>query len=175
VKKLTLKNQIASMLDVGSNIGGYSVVLGKKIRVVAMEPMPNTYALLTLNITLNRANVKALRAAAYDGSCATVKLCRSPNHSGGDSVCPEGNIEAPAYTLDDICDKYGPFDLIKIDVEGSEDRVLKGLSQLPKYLILEIRPKTWPFVKKFLIDNRIRILMIERLIRGYAYNIIANK
>jgi len=35
------------------------------------------------------------------------------------------------------------FDLIKVDVEGTEVKVLKGLSQMPKYLVIEVRPRTW--------------------------------
>jgi len=174
VKKLVMRNRVTSMLDVGANIGGYSVVLGRKIRVVAMEPMPDTCAMLNLNVRLNRVDVRALRAAAYDKSCPIVKLRRSPSHSGGDFVSPEGNIEAPAYTLDDVWDKYGPFDLVKIDVEGSEVEVLEGLSCVPKYLVVELRPYTEACLKKFPL-TRMKILAFEKLVRGSAFNVIAKR
>jgi FkbM family methyltransferase len=172
VKKLVMNGKVAAMLDVGAHIGGYSVVLGRKIRVVAMEPMPDTWAILDLNVKLNRVNVRALRAAAYDGHRSAVKLRRSSGHSGGDFISPEGDIEAPAYTLDEIWEKHGPFDIIKIDVEGSEVEVLEGLSQVPKYLVIEVRPHTLTAVKN-LLQKRLKVLVVERLIRGDAINIIA--
>jgi FkbM family methyltransferase len=162
------------MLDVGAHIGGYSVVLGRKIRVVALEPMPDTYAMLNLNVRLNRVDVRALRAAAYDKSCPIVKLYRSRGRSAGDFVSPEGNIEAPTYTLDDVWDRYGPFDLVKIDVEGSEVEVLEGLSRVPEYLVIEVRSHTRTAVKNFL-RNRLEVLVVERLVRGDAFNIIARR
>jgi hypothetical protein len=50
-------------------------------------------------------------------------------------------IEVPAITGDMLDEKYGPFDMLKVDVEGFELEVLKGcskmLSRTPK-LALEI-------------------------------------
>jgi len=40
VKKLVIKGKVKSMLDVDAHIGGYCVVLGKKIPVIAMELIP---------------------------------------------------------------------------------------------------------------------------------------
>ena len=101
-----------------------------------------------------------------------MKLCRSSCRSAADFVSSYGTIKTPAYTLDDIWDKFGPFDLIKIDVEGSEVEVIKGLSQVPKYLVIEVRPQTYTYIKKFLL-NHLKVVAIERLIRGNAWNIIA--
>jgi len=174
VKRLVVDGKVTSMLDVGAHIGGYAVVLGRKIHVFAMEPMPDTFAMLNLNVKLNKVNVETVRAAAYDGSCSTVRLRRSLSHSGGDHISSAGGIKAPAYTLDDIWMKYGPFDLVKIDVEGSEGEVLRGFSRIPKYLVVEVRPSTWKCVKEFLLTC-MQVAALERLVRGNAFNVIAKK
>jgi FkbM family methyltransferase len=182
-KNLVVKGRVTSMLDVGANIGGYSVVLGKKIPVIAMEPMPDTYSLLSLNIKVNRSNVSALRYAAYDGSCSTVELSKSSYQSGSTSInknkissASEGTIKAPACTLDSIWNTYGPFDLVKIDVEGSELEVLNGFSKVPKYLVIEVTPCTFRFVKeRFPYMN---IISKERPIRAMVkdvFNIVMAK
>jgi FkbM family methyltransferase len=174
VKELVIKGKVASMLDVGAHIGAYSVVLGRKIPVVAMEPMPDTYAMLNLNVKLNEVNVRAIRAAAYNARYSIVKLRRSSSRSGDDFVSSEGNIEAPAYTLDDVWDKHGPFDLVKIDVQGSEVEVLEGFSQVPKYLVIEVRRRTLTAVKSLLLKH-LEVLSVEKLVRADEFNIIAKK
>jgi len=113
-----------------------------------MEPMPDTHAILSKNIRLNRSDVKALREATYDGSSPTVRLLRFSYHSGGDFTSPEGTIETPTCTLDDVWREHDPFDLIKVDVKGAEVKVLEGLSQISKYLVIEVRPRTWPYIKR---------------------------
>ena len=165
VKKLVTGGEINSMLDIGAHIGGYCVVLGKKIPVVAMEPMPDTYTILNLNIQLNESDVKALRAAAYDGSSPTVKLSRSPFHSGADAITQNGTIEARAYTIDELWKRFGPFDLIKIDVEGAETRVLRGLSENPSYLVVEVRPNTVAYIINSL-KRKYTVLFLEKLLRA---------
>jgi len=176
VKKLMLGGNVKSLLDCGANIGGYSVVLGKKISVVAVEPMPDTYKILVTNISINSSRVKALRMAVYDDSAETVKLRRSPLHSGADSISDDGGIIAHTITLDDLQNRFGRFDLVKIDVEGVEDRVLRGLTaNIPKYLVIEVRPRTWIYVKKWLRDHKYKVLRVEKLVKSNAWNIIAQQ
>ena len=164
-KRLVLNKKIESALDIGAHIGGYSVVLGKKISVVAVEPMPDTFKILNYNIFTNQSNVEALNMAVYDGGVPTVKLCRSPYHSGADFISDKGNIEVPQITLNDLWDKYGPFDLVKIDVEGAEGKIIKSTKVKPKYMIIEVRSHTWPIIKKF-VSESYKIIFIEKLVRS---------
>jgi len=172
VKKLVTGGEINSMLDIGAHIGGYCVVLGRKIPVVAIEPMPDTYMILNLNIKLNESDVEALRAAAYDGSNPTVRLSRSPLHSGADAITQDGTIEVRAYTVDELWKRFGPFDLIKIDVEGAETKVLRGLSENPSYLVVEVRPNTIAYIINSL-KRKYRVLFLEKLLRAKGvWNVI---
>ncbi len=164
-KRLVLNKKIESILDIGAHIGGYSVVLGRRISGVAVEPMPDTFKILTYNILINHSNIKALNMAVYDGATSTVKLCRSPYHSGADFISDDGDIEAPQTTLNDLWNKYGPFDLVKVDVEGAEDKIFTSTEIDPKYLVVEVRSRTWPLVRE-LISRSYRIVFVEKLIRS---------
>ena len=56
------------VLDVGAHLGGLSLLVAPRVKqVYALEPRKDTYALLRLNIFLNRArNVSAQRLALAD-------------------------------------------------------------------------------------------------------------
>jgi len=69
-----------------------------------------------------------VRITAYDGSSPKVSLLRSSYHSAGDFISPKGTIEVPTCKLDDAWHEYCPFDLIKVDVEGAEVKVLRSLA-----------------------------------------------
>jgi FkbM family methyltransferase len=182
VKKLVLEGKVRSILDIGAHIGGYSVVLGKKIFSVAVEPIPDTFAMLKLNAIMNRSNVKALRKAVWEKSNKIIRLKRSILHSGADFVLKDGNIEAETISIDDLWNLSGPFDLVKIDAEGSEDRILQGFSlnkiSLPRkmYMVIEVRPKTINFCLRWLKENSFRVIFMERLIRSTnVMNLIAER
>ena len=54
-----------------------------------------------------------------------------------ESITFSGTTKVTTTTLDQLIKKHGRPDFIKIDVEGSEDLVLKGLSQPIRYLSFE--------------------------------------
>jgi FkbM family methyltransferase len=53
-------------IDVGANIGGYTIRAAKTARVYALEPHPCNFHLLKLNVKLNQKqnNVRAFQIAA---------------------------------------------------------------------------------------------------------------
>jgi FkbM family methyltransferase len=183
VKKLVLEGRVSSILDIGAHIGGYSVVLGKKIFSVAVEPIPNTFSILKLNATINRSNVRALRRAVWRESNKVIRLKRSIARSGADFVSDyEGNVEAETVTINDLWESLGPFDLVKIDAEGSEDKILQGFSLnevSPRrniYVVIEMRPATMTFCLKWLKRNSFKIIFQEKLVRSYmVWNLVAKR
>jgi FkbM family methyltransferase len=120
--------------DVGANVGLYTLPAARRVRpkgwVYAFEPMPCNLRFLRRHLALNRVvNVTVCEAAAWDMS-GTVRMV------GGDSpsewrVHPQGEWEVRAIALDDWRVQSGspPPDVIKIDVEGSEDAVLRGATE----------------------------------------------
>lgn len=130
--------------DVGANIGliGLSLMhLHKKIQVVAFEPSPFTFCHLHLNNELHGypMQLKALALADVAETRAfSVKINRN---TGQNTLLPNPKL-ATYDTSIDVCCETGdrliahgmvPIPtLIKIDVEGAEAIVLRGLSDTLK-------------------------------------------
>ena len=137
------------VVDVGAHIGIHTVHFAKKVRaVIAIEPEPQNFELLKRNIDLNGLNnVLALPIAlsSYDGH---IEFCISTS-SGGHSVeRREGciaKVRVPCMCMDALVNrmKISKIDIVKIDVEGHEHKVLEGMAGTlanapPKVLIVEM-------------------------------------
>lgn len=121
-------------LDIGANIGIYSVFLASKIDCVhAFEPDHVVLAGLRANLALNGSrNVAVHEACVADrsGSVRFVSSSRSNRGLGRISSEASGGIDVAAMSLDDFCG--GPIEeptLIKIDIEGGEWLALQGCTQ----------------------------------------------
>ena len=144
-----------TVADVGAYIGLYSVAManrvGAKGRVYAFEPDPESYSRLCRHIELNRlrdrvrtfpyavgAETTLLRFAAGQGSESTVVQTSGPD---------AGRIES--VHLDSVF-AHERLDVLKIDVEGYEQHVLRGAVELlcdearaPRAIFVEVHPLAW--------------------------------
>lgn len=128
----------ATFLDVGANIGMYSIIAAKnnkKIAAFAFEPVQENQELLRKNIRLNdvAGRVKLVKYAASDKSGSAV-IHLSETMSGTHSLSVDHGGESrkiKTITVDDFCKKYAlKPSLIKIDVEGHEVNTLKGMKEV---------------------------------------------
>jgi len=125
------------VIDIGSNIGWYSLVLSSQARpiVLSFEPDPLNFSLLKDNIQLNgRQNVRAFNVAlAKEESVKTLHLYKSYN-LGRHSFIPHekstGSVEVRTVVLDTFLQELGlegkPVKFLKIDIEGYEYCALLG-------------------------------------------------
>lgn len=135
-----LLRQSRVVFDVGANTGLFALLAAvddSRREVHAFEPLPRVFAYLARNIAANGlSNVKAVMSvvAERDGSASlfeplTVTLPSSASTLRG-FVCGVATREValPGITLDSYVSSQGspPVDLIKVDVEGTEDKVLEG-------------------------------------------------
>lgn len=117
-------------LDVGANVGSYSVLAGgaAKARVTAVEPIPATFAHLRRNIVLNGLDerVRCCQAGLSDvpGVLRFSVGLDTVNHVLADGEDLPG-VDVPVMRLDDLVGQDVPT-LMKIDVEGHELSVLRG-------------------------------------------------
>jgi FkbM family methyltransferase len=128
-------------IDVGASFGWYTVrwarQLGSRGRVVAIEAHPRHYRSLVRNVELNKlANVIAISSAAgdrdgrlslYPPAFGLTILDSSAVYNAGAAA-----IEVPMRSIDSLCDELALKDvhLVKIDVEGFEPSVLRGMARL---------------------------------------------
>ena len=127
------------VVDVGANTGVYALlaaVVDSAPRVVAFEPIPPVFATLEANIRLNHfSHVVAERLALSDHEGEVVFYV---SETGGgipmDSSLVAGSrtnlkeFRLPAVTLDQYLTSknFGKVDVLKIDAETAEPKVLAG-------------------------------------------------
>lgn len=140
-------------VDVGANIGYYSLVLAKKAscKVVAIEPNPPTLERLYFNIAVNRSLKEKIRVIPFGvGDPGEFELHLGEDlglaslHSG--LFKETGNsVKIKTRPLLDILEEQNinRVDALKIDIEGMEDQALvpffenAPLRMRPKCMVIE--------------------------------------
>ena len=122
------------VFDVGANIGYtsilFSTIVGENGKVVACEPAQKSYDLL-LRALREKKNVVCVNVAASD-KLGEVRLF-VPGRLDLASCLPvvdADEVQVRSDTVDRIADVYGTPNFIKIDVEGYEANVFRGMSRL---------------------------------------------
>jgi len=117
-------------LDVGANIGSYTVLAAGAVgaNVIALEPVDAAFLTLESNIALNRlaGRVSAYQMGASDhvGTLRFTSNLDTVNHVvSADERGP--SVAVQVTTIDILCATRVP-QVIKIDVEGHEKYVLQG-------------------------------------------------
>jgi FkbM family methyltransferase len=125
-----------AFLDIGANAGIFSLVAASRTscaKVVAIEPVPDTFAVLVQNIRLNEADrILPLCGAVTDLEVPYVGLTYNADHSGSSRVTRDiaaATIIAPVIQpslLNSILEDHARI-VVKIDVEGHEVHALNAL------------------------------------------------
>lgn len=112
-------------IDVGANVGYYSMLAGKAgLKVTAYEPNPAVADLFEKSAEMNRLDIK-LHRLALSNRAGKKKLEVPAGHSGGAHMSTNG-IEIKASTLDKTNAMAGQNILMKIDAEGAEPLIWAG-------------------------------------------------
>lgn len=146
-----------NVVDIGAHIGFYTLLaarlVGRKGRVYAFEPNPEVLDFLVRNIVENGyqeiVHVIPKAAASQHGK---TRLYLSNLESGEASFYPSqqvsgSGVEVETVSLDEFFAGEGwpRIDVMKVDVEGAEVEVLKGMKELVRRnralkLIVEFSP-----------------------------------
>jgi FkbM family methyltransferase len=184
--------------DIGASYGMYSLFVGKKfpsIKIYAFEPEHKTFKLLNKNIDLNGINnVIPMNFALGDIDGSAILHTSSSANIGthslvmrsdypvsdkgisieirkGNSIVATGKVDSPT--------------VVKIDVEGAELNVLKGMKEIlshskPRLVQIEIHPKILPlFGSKpediYRLMNESKFKIAYRQERGTEVEVIFEK
>jgi FkbM family methyltransferase len=151
----TLQNVVKPgwiVVDAGANFGWYSVQLSKLVgaegRVLAFEPVPDSFSELLANVSLNHCQNVDTFSIALGNRAETMNLY-VPEFSMGMGAASEfldrgQKVSVLKARLDDFFRSRGlsRLDFIKADIEGGELYLLEGagslLDEFHPQLLLEI-------------------------------------
>lgn len=173
-------------VDVGAHIGYYTVLasqlVGEKGRVIAFEPDEENFKVLKKN-TENLGNVVLYNCAVSDftGKASFFLADRSGNHSLIQNKDRIKQTRVKVLKLDDYVKKA---DWVKIDVQGAELEVLKGMQRLLKnkkmVLVVELEVeegKEKPLHYEYLLSLGYSVKRVDfkNSKEMYSYNLVCSK
>jgi FkbM family methyltransferase len=143
------------VFDVGANVGAYCVPIAKAFpdaKVFAFEPIELNAALIQVSLLVNRLRgVRIVRQCVSDTSgVVEFSLAADSAYSSMVDTRRKSEVEkfqCAATSLDDFCagEQCGIPDVMKIDVEGAELKVLQGAANLfadpgrrPRMVLIEL-------------------------------------
>jgi FkbM family methyltransferase len=161
------------IFDAGAHIGLYSIRAARflnKGQVIAIEPFYENINLLKKNVALNKMNtkIKIIELGLSDNNGYQelfISRAGSGSHSIVDKSVGNKSVKIRTIRLDDLVKKFKlkRLDIIKIDVEGAELKVLRGakntLRKFKPKLIIEVHPLL------------VKLSSIESLLKKYKYKI----
>ncbi|MEI5135818.1 FkbM family methyltransferase [Streptomyces libani] len=127
-------------IDVGANVGYFSLLasqlVGEEGRVVAIEASPTFHARVLQHAEINGcSNLRTVNAAVADERKTVTLILASSSNMGAASIVPyggpaESTLDVEAYPLPQLldADDIAGARVIKIDVEGAEGAVIRGLA-----------------------------------------------
>jgi len=180
------KHTHGTFLDLGAHVGAYAIPIAKLgLKVIAVEPSPDTFKSLAHNAQLNNvnSNIVLVNAAAWDYD-GTAKLYLSRLGGHGDSLLKghslsNGWVEVQTKSLSTLLDEVGELDIAKIDIERGELRVLKQAGDKVNRVstwIIEVSDVTKRDIWNLMREQGFECRIIERLLgtKG-TYNMLCTR
>ncbi len=137
-----LARRSTRFLDIGANTGVYTLLacaVNPSVRVTAFEPVPQVFEILCKNIAVNRWQDRCQTRNEAVSSWVGLTAFHVPQgdvptsaslHTRGFRGISGRLIDVSVTTVDAVCAEHEAVDLVKIDVEGFEDRVLEGMQRV---------------------------------------------
>lgn len=163
------------VFDVGSNIGQYALWfshLAPHGRVICYEPDSKNFAFLSFNVLFNRRENIELCKCGLGDSISEQTFYRDTITGGRSGSLGvefvndkyEGATESiRVSTLDEQVERFGVPDFVKIDVEGFEYSVLKGLTQVSPTtsFFVEVRDTSATKVFNYFSEKGFNCVMLD--------------
>ena len=141
--KICNKDEITHFLDIGANIGYYSLYFKKINNIFAFEPNKKNFLRLKENNELNNLNIKMYNFGLSNTNSDSEIWYTNKDKMGGSTIYEKNDPELKKYNykniikekiltkkLDDIIDINNSKILVKIDVERHEKKVLEGMTKM---------------------------------------------
>ena len=120
------------ILDIGANIGNHTMFFCNECgveKVYALEPCKDTFDILKRNIEINHLEQ---RVELFNVACGAKRekgnIVIMSNEAGRNRVVSDVGGDIDIVAVDDL--GLGKIDFVKIDVEGFEYNVIRGMAKL---------------------------------------------
>lgn len=161
------------VLDVGANLGWFSLMLGDYIqknsgsgRIYSFEANPNIIPYLTASV-MDSGLMRQISIKPYAVSEKPTRFQMTNSTFGNIGGLQVGEVATsdpnqdrnvvPALPLDDLLIDLNRCDLIKMDIEGAEmmavNGYVEGLRQFKPKILMEINPKALEHVSNVTVDD----------------------
>lgn len=178
-------NPCKDIIDIGANIGFYTVLFAKLIspdrKVLSIEPVKSVRELLYKNIKINYIEPKVIvypgAVSFFSGKAKIKTIVGKEEYSTLGDLCHPATVgkdykfeEVEVSALDDLIEKFNLNPgFVKIDVEGMEHYVLQGARKmLESYRPVILSELSNPLLKK----NGSSSSEVVRMLRSYDYDVI---
>ena len=162
--KYNINNKDIYIIDIGANIGWYSILFGKYgFKVISFEPTKINHYILNKNYCLNKEiNITIINKGLYNEDKKCYLYNQIKNEGNGYTICDKYktlpkflNFNKTNEIILTKLSNYLPFfsdknlSLIKIDIEGSEGKAIEGgIDLITKYHVPFIFLEFTPFSLK---------------------------
>lgn len=137
------------VFDVGANLGNYAEALcAVGATVVAIEPDPRNLKVLRKRLKSEHVYIESCALGSSEG---TGDLRIASDRVDVSTFCErwvenqnvewQGTVRVRVRTLDSIANKYGIPKYVKVDAEGYDAEVLRGMSFRPEIVSFEFLPE----------------------------------
>jgi FkbM family methyltransferase len=130
-------------VDIGANLGSFSIWLAQQRNVVSsycFEPEPDSFRLLSFNLSLNGCEGVVPIHAAVGGTEREISIQLKSSSPGGTSIYSEGRLDSGQHTdrtrikvfalSQWLNEAATPFDLLKLDCEGAEWEIVRACGRI---------------------------------------------
>ena len=157
------------VFDVGANLGNYAEALRAiGATVVAIEPDPRNLKILRKRLKSKHVHIEPCALGRTEG---TAELHIASDRDDVSTLSDQwaesneahwrGTVQVQMRTLDSIANVYGIPKFVKVDAEGYDAEVLRGMSFRPQMLSFEFLPR----------DLRIARECVQ-LLREFSFNFV---
>ena len=142
-----------TVVDIGANLGYYVLIeasiIGETGKIYAIEPIPQNYEILKKNVRKNNyENIVETYFIAVSDTCGVSKIAMTKESNFSTmflnkremsewmekqvEISTEKILDIETVTLDTFLIDKPPVDFIRMDVEGYEAKIIKGMSNTLK-------------------------------------------
>jgi FkbM family methyltransferase len=165
----TFLHQGDLVFDVGANLGNYAEALcAVGATVVAIEPDPRNVRILRKRLKSRNVYIEPCALGSSEGS-ADLRIASdrvdistlSERWAQSQKADWQGTVRVSVQTLDSIANKYGVPKYVKVDAEGYDAEVLRGMSFRPEILSFEFLPDAMEIARECI-----------QMFQGSAFNFV---